>query len=96
MVDPRGLGGGLDLLVGRVRLGEAQVLAHRGVEEVRLLRDDADEVAERGEAEIAHVDAVDRDLPARDVVQPRGEIAERGLPGAGLADECGRRTRAAR
>ena len=47
VVDARRLGGGLDLLVGGVRLREAQVLAHRRVEEVRLLRDDADEVGQR-------------------------------------------------
>ena len=46
VVDARGFGGGLDLLVGRLRLREAQVLAHARVEEVRLLGDDADEVAE--------------------------------------------------
>ena len=51
---PRGL---LDLLVGRVGLREAQVLAHARVEEVRLLRDDADETRDRGEREIANVDA---------------------------------------
>ena len=44
VVDARGLGGRLDLLVGRVRLREAEVLADRGVEEVGLLRDDADEL----------------------------------------------------
>ena len=64
VVDACRLGGRLDLLVGRVRLREAQVLAHRLVEEVRLLRDDADEVGQRLEAQVADVDAVDRD-PAR-------------------------------
>ena len=50
VMDARRLRRGLDLLVGRVRLREAEVLAHRRVEEIRLLRDDADEVAERLEA----------------------------------------------
>ena len=50
VVDLGGAGGLLDLLVGRVRPREAQVLAHRGVEEVGLLRDDADRVGERVEA----------------------------------------------
>jgi hypothetical protein len=45
-VDLRGARGLLDLFVGRVRPGEAQVLAHRGVEQVGLLRDDADDVGE--------------------------------------------------
>ena len=94
VVDPGSLGGRLDLLVGRVRLREAEVLAHRRVEEVRLLRDDADEVGQRLEAQVADVDAADRDPPAADVVEPRREVAERRLPRAGLADERGRRAAA--
>ena len=49
----------LDLLVRRIGLGEAEVLAHGGVEEVRLLGDDADRGGERLERELADVDAVD-------------------------------------
>ena len=64
VVDARSGGRGFELLVGRVRLREAQVLAHRRVEEVRLLRDDADEIRQRLEAEVADVDAVDRDAAA--------------------------------
>src|SRR5438132_3024438 len=63
------------------------------MEEVRLLRDDADQVGQRLEAQLADVDAADRDAPAADVVQPRGEVAERRLAGAGLPDERGRRAR---
>ena len=91
MVDACSLGGRLDLLVGRVRLGEAQVLPYRLVEEIRLLRDDPDEVGQRLEAQVADVDAGDRDAPAADVVQTGREVAERGLSRAGLADERGRR-----
>src|SRR5204862_3513053 len=72
-------------------LRETKVLAYRGVKEVGLLRDDADEVRQRGEAEVADVDAADRDGAAVDVVEPRGEVAEGRLAGAGLADERGRR-----
>ena len=43
------------------------------------------------EAQVADVDAVDRDLPAADVVEPRRQVAERRLAGAGLADERRRR-----
>ena len=60
-VDLRGARGLLDLLVGRVGLREAEVLAHGRVEEVRLLRDDADRGGERRERQLAQVDAVDRD-----------------------------------
>ena len=60
------------------------------MEEVRLLRDDTDEPRQRREAEVAHVDAADRDETAVDVVEPCCEVAEGRLAGAGLADERGR------
>jgi hypothetical protein len=91
VVDPRSLGRRVELLVARGGLGEAEVLANRGMEEIRLLRDDPDEIGERGEREVSHVDASDRDGAAVDVVEPRCEVAERRLPGAGLPDECRRR-----
>src|SRR5438093_951961 len=91
VVDPRCVGGQLDLLVGGVRLREAQVLPHRRVEEICLLRDDADEIAQRLEAQIADVDAADAHRAAADVVESRGEVAERRLPRAGLAHEGDRR-----
>ena len=77
----------VDLLVGGVRLGEAQVVGDRGVEEVRLLGDDADRAGEGVEVEVAHVDPVEGDPAAGDVVQPRHQVAERGLAGAGRADD---------
>ena len=61
LVDLRRPGRLLDLLVGRLRLREAEVLAHGRVEEIGLLRDDADRRGERLERQLAHVDAVDRD-----------------------------------
>ena len=54
----------VQFLVGRVGLGEAQVVGDRGVEEVRLLRDHADGAASVVEGQVAYVDAVDGD-PAR-------------------------------
>src|SRR5205085_2133290 len=92
MVDARRLGGRLDLLVGRVRFREAQVLANRLMEEVRLLGNDADEVGQRLEAEVADVDATDGDAPAADVVEAGREVAERRLAGTRLPDERGGRT----
>src|SRR6185312_17441395 len=91
VVDACRLGSRLDLLVGRVRLGKAQVLTYRLVEEIRLLRDDSDEVGQRLKAEIADVDAANGDPPATDVVEPRRQVAERRLTRARLTDERGRR-----
>src|SRR5947199_10104885 len=92
-MDPRSFGSRVELIVARLGLREAEVLAHRGMEEVRLLRDDADKARQRGEAEVADVDAADRDEAPVDVVEPCREVAESRLPGSGLADERGRRPR---
>ena len=83
----------LDLLVGRVGLREAEVLAHGRVEEIGLLRDDADGGGERLEREVADVDAVDPHRALGRVVEARDEVAERRLAGAGLADDRRRRPR---
>src|SRR5919205_505517 len=83
-VDLRRARRGLELLVARVGLGEAQVVADRRVEQVRLLRDEADRPGQGAEGEVAHVDPVDRHAPGGRVVQPGDEIAERRLARAGL------------
>jgi hypothetical protein len=93
LVDLRGTGGCLDLLVGGIGLGEAEVLAHRGMEEVGLLRDDPDGRGERLEREVAHVDAIDRDAAPRRVVQARDQVGARRLSGSRLPDERGLRAR---
>ena len=59
IVDLRDLCGVLDFGVGGLGFGEAQVLANRRMKQVGLLRDDADEVCDRGGREIPQVDAVD-------------------------------------
>ena len=55
-MDLRRAGGLFDVLVARVRAGEAQVLADRRVEQVGLLRDEADGGGERVERDVAHVE----------------------------------------
>src|SRR5581483_7582786 len=77
----------------RVRLREAEVLAHARVKEIRLLRHDADEIRERLEAEVAHVDPADGDAPRGDVVQARREVSEGRLARPGLANDGGGRPR---
>ena len=74
-------------LVGRVRHAEGDVLAHGRREQERVLRDDADLAAQRGERHVAHVGAVDRDAPCRHVVEARDERRERRLARAGVADQ---------
>ncbi len=92
-MDLGGPGRGLDLGVGGVRLGVAQVLADRRVQEVGLLADDADDPGEVDEPQVAQVDAVDGDAARGRVVEAGDERGERALAGAGLADESERRPR---
>src|SRR4029079_17894559 len=88
--DPGGAGGLLDLLIGRVGLGEAQVLPDGSVEEVGLLGDDADRARDRGHRRAADVDPVDGDAAPVDVVEARDEVADRRLTGPRLPDERSR------
>src|SRR4051794_20138325 len=57
------------------------------MEEVGLLRDDADKIRERAERQVAHVDVADRNATPPDVVETRGEVTKRRLAGTGLAHE---------
>ena len=72
---------------------ETQVLADGDIEEIGLLRHDADGRSERAEGQLAHVDAVDLDRALRRVVEPSDEVAGGRLPGAGFADQSGLRSR---
>ena len=93
-MDLGGPGGVFDLFVARLRARETQVLADRGVKEIGLLRDEPHGGGERGECDVADVDAVDAHAAALRLVQARDQIGERGLARARLADE--RRLRARR
>eukprot|EP00966_Prymnesium_polylepis_P184901 4285299-Prymnesium_polylepis.1 len=72
-----------------LRIGTAlrDVLADRRVEELRLLRDDADAAVNRREVELAQVDASQADAPLHRVVVPEEQVDERRLAAAGAADE---------
>ena len=88
-MDERGPCRCLQVLVGRAGSPVQQVLSDGGVEQVRLLRDHADDVSERLEGQAADVVAVDRNGPGGHVVQPRDEVGDRGLAGATGADQRG-------
>ena len=61
----------LELVVGGVGPGVEQVVADRGVEQVGLLGDHADDLAERREGDPPDVVAVDLDGAGIDVVEAR-------------------------
>src|SRR3954470_10759033 len=87
VVDGRHARGLLELIVGRIRFGIAQVLANRSVKQERLLGHEADNLAERGKRDVTHVITVDLDGAIVDVVEPRQEIGRRRLARAGRPDE---------
>src|SRR5581483_12417965 len=71
----------------------AQVRGDGTGEQVRLLRYQTDGSGERDRVELAHVHPVDEYRAAGHVEQPRYQIQQRGLPGAGAADDRGRAAR---
>ena len=74
-------------LVRGVGSGVEQVGADRVVEEVRLLRDDTDAVAQRRHRHVAQVDAADAHGALARVVEPGHEGGQRRLAGARGPDE---------
>ena len=82
-MDAGGLGRALDLFLGRFRAAVGDVVADGADEQEDVLLDDADVPAQRIERHVADVHAVDRDAPARDVVEARDEVHDGGLAAAG-------------
>jgi len=77
----------LQLAVGGVGPGVAEVGAQRVVEQVDVLGDDADRRPHVGQRAVAQVDAAEADGPGGRVVQARDEPGDRRLPGSGRADQ---------
>ena len=82
-----GLGGGADLLVGGVQAAVADVVHDRAGEEVRVLQHIADGGVQPQLGALAVVAPVDEDAAGRGLKEAAGEIDERGLARAGLADD---------
>ena len=80
----------LDLFMGRVRQGDADVLLDGAGEEQVVLQDDADLPSEPGRLYFGGVDAVDENAPLLRQVQALDELRERALSGAGAADDAHR------
>ena len=82
-----------DLLVGRVRFAEGDVLAHCAVAEPRLLKDHAVAAAQGSPRHVTNILPVDRDRAAVGVVKPHQQIDQRRLAAARRPDDGGLRTR---
>ena len=66
---------------------ERDVLANRPGEEEALLRHDPELAAQARRAQVAQIAAVDEHAAPLRVVEPRDQLREGGLPGAGLTDQ---------
>ena len=74
-------------LLRRVDRAVGDVVADRRGEQEDVLLHDADRLAQRGERDVADVDAVDRDAAAGDVVEARHQVDDRRLAAARRAHE---------
>src|SRR3954471_5090574 len=83
LADVGRLDGRPQLDVGRLGPRVRQVPADAVVGEVAILGHNADYVAHRLQRHVAHVFAADPHRAALDVVHPRHELRDGGLPGAG-------------
>ena len=83
----RGLERDLQLGIRCVLLAPAEILRDGPGKQDGLLRHDADLAAQLPGRIVAHIDAVDKDAPARRVIETGDEIDERGLSGARAADD---------
>ena len=80
--------GGDDLLVGRVRLSERDVVADLAEEQIGVLQHEADAGAQIGRVVLARIDVVDDDLAVRGLVEARNQTPDRGLAGSDAADDA--------
>ena len=80
--------GALDVAARQRRPAQADVVGDAAREEIHVLQHQAADAAQLGEVELADVDAVDEDAPALDVVEAQQQADDRGLAGAGRADDA--------
>ena len=88
VVDVGGAGRRFDLGLSRAGTAIADVVADRVVEQHRVLRHDADGLAQAGLGDAADVLAVDGDAPAADIVEAVQQPRQRALAGSGGTDHC--------
>jgi hypothetical protein len=83
----RAPGGRLDLGVGRIGLGDADIVGDRAVEQEGVLRHQRDLSAQGIEAHVANVDAADADRARARIEEAQQQRGDGGLAGARRADE---------
>ena len=85
--DLRALAGAAHLLLGRIRLADAQVLGHRAIEQQHFLEHDADVAAQSRQREPADIHAVDLDRAGLRIEGAVQQRQCRRFAGAGGADQ---------
>ena len=69
-----------DFLVGGIRFGQSDIIAHRVVEQNGFLRYDGHQVAQIPFAYITDINAVNRDLSTGYVIKPHQQMGNGGFP----------------
>ena len=87
LVDASLAAGGLDRLVGHLRVGEREVVADRRVEQVHVLGHDAEHPPDVVGMELVELAAADQDLALVVVPEPQQQVDERRLPHPARPDD---------
>ena len=81
-----------NLLTGRFRIGESNVLAHRSAEQERVLGNDSDLSAQRIELNLGDVVAIDQNPAFTRLIKPRQQLHQGALAAAALANDSNERS----
>src|SRR6266852_7957654 len=81
-------GGGDDTLHRHRRIGERNIVAHRGVEQHVFLQHDSDLPAQPGNIRYGEIDAIDRDPPALRHIETLDKLGERALARTRRTDDA--------
>ena len=87
VITARGACGGFDLGIGRIGASVADVLADGAVKQPGVLQHHGKLAAQCRAVPVAHIDALDTQRAAVHVVEALQQLNERGLAGAGGADD---------
>ena len=83
----RGANGIPDLFIRRIQATVEDIFFDGGIEKECILRHEADVVAKGADRHISDVDAVDADGSACHIIEPRKQVGNGGLAGAGGPDD---------
>ena len=88
MVDLRCAGDRFHVLVGRVRTGQADVVAHTCSQQLNILEHEPDGLVQLSSRDLLDVGITDRDRAVLSVVEARYQLRQCRLPRPGRTDQC--------